>query len=75
MGADPSELPRRNPWRTTRCLDCFGISELQGSAALGSTYLNRERALKAMLGMVGSIFLASAYSSVIFVRQEPSLSM
>ncbi len=37
--------------------------------------MNRERALKAVLGLVGLIFLASVYPLVIFVRQEPSLSM
>ena len=37
--------------------------------------MNRERALKAVLGLVGLIFLASAYPLLIFVRQEPSLSM
>ena len=37
--------------------------------------MNRERALKAVLGLVGLIFLASAYPLVVFVRQEPSLSM
>ena len=37
--------------------------------------MNRERALKAVLGLVGLIFLASVYPLLIFVRQEPSLSM
>ena len=37
--------------------------------------MNRERALKAVLGLVGLIFLASVYPLVIFVRQEPCLSM
>src|SRR6516225_1490015 len=37
--------------------------------------MNRERALKAVLGLVGLTFLASAYPLVVFVRQEPSLSM
>jgi hypothetical protein len=42
---------------------------------LGGTYMNRERALTAVLGLVGLIFLASVYPLVIFVRQEPCLSM
>ena len=37
--------------------------------------MNRERALKVVLGFVGLIFLASAYPLVIFVRQAPDLSM
>jgi len=37
--------------------------------------MNRERALKVVLGLVGLIFLASAYPLVIFVRQAPDLSM
>lgn len=37
--------------------------------------MNRARALKIVLGLVGSIFLASAYPLVLFVRQEPALSM
>jgi hypothetical protein len=37
--------------------------------------MNRERALKVALGLVGLIFLALAYPLVIFVRQEPALSM
>ena len=37
--------------------------------------MNRERALKVVLGFVGFIFLASVYPLVIFVRQAPDLSM
>jgi predicted membrane channel-forming protein YqfA (hemolysin III family) len=37
--------------------------------------MNRERALKVVLGFVGLIFLASVYPLVIFVRQAPDLSM
>jgi hypothetical protein len=37
--------------------------------------MNRERALKVLLGLVGLIFLASVYPLVIFVRQAPDLSM
>ena len=37
--------------------------------------MNRGRALKVVLGLVGLIFLASIYPLVIFVRQEPSMSM
>ncbi len=37
--------------------------------------MNRGRALKVVLGLVGLIFLALIYPMVIFVRQEPSVSM
>jgi len=37
--------------------------------------MNRERALKVVLGLVGLLFLASVYPLVIFVRQAPDLSM
>lgn len=37
--------------------------------------MNRERALKVVMGLVGLIFLASAYPLVTFIRAEPTLSM
>jgi hypothetical protein len=37
--------------------------------------MNREVALKIVLALVGSLFLASAYPLVVFVRQAPALSM
>ena len=37
--------------------------------------MNRERALKAVLAVVGSLFSALIYPLVVFVRQEPALSM
>jgi hypothetical protein len=37
--------------------------------------MNRERALKVALGLVGLIFLASIYPLVVFMRVEPALSM
>jgi hypothetical protein len=37
--------------------------------------MNREVALKIVLALVGLLFLALAYPLIIFVRQEPSLSM
>jgi hypothetical protein len=37
--------------------------------------MNRARALKVALAVVGLIFLASAYPLVIFLRQDPALSM
>ncbi len=37
--------------------------------------MNREMALKIVLGFVGVLFLALAYPLVIFVRQDPALSM
>ena len=37
--------------------------------------MNRERALKIVLALVGVIFLALAYPLIMFARQEPALSM
>jgi drug/metabolite transporter superfamily protein YnfA len=37
--------------------------------------MNRERALKIVLVLVGLLFLALAYPLVMFVRQEPALAM
>lgn len=37
--------------------------------------MNRERALKVVLALVGLLFLALVYPMVVFVRQEPALSM
>ena len=37
--------------------------------------MNRELALKIVLALVGLLFLALAYPMVMFVRQEPALSM
>jgi hypothetical protein len=37
--------------------------------------MGRERVLKVVLGVVGLIFLAAVYPLVMFVRQEPALSM
>ncbi len=37
--------------------------------------MNRELALKIVLAVVGSLFLALAYPLVIFARQDPALSM
>ena len=37
--------------------------------------MNREVALKVVLALVGVIFLALAYPMLVFVRQEPALSM
>jgi hypothetical protein len=37
--------------------------------------MNRERALKIVLAIVGFLFLALVYPMVLFVRQEPALSM
>ena len=37
--------------------------------------MNRGRALKVVLALVGLIFLASGYPLVIFVREDPALSM
>jgi hypothetical protein len=45
-----------------------------GANVLGATMM-RERALTAVLVVVGVLFVATAYPMVIFIRQEPALSM
>jgi hypothetical protein len=37
--------------------------------------MNRELALKIVLGLVGLVFLALAYPLILFVRQDPATSM
>jgi hypothetical protein len=37
--------------------------------------MNRERALKIVLTLVGLLFVASAYPLMMFVRRDPALSM
>lgn len=37
--------------------------------------MNRERALKIVLGLVGLLFVAMVYPMILFVREEPALSM
>jgi hypothetical protein len=37
--------------------------------------MNREFLLKIVLAVVGVIFLAAAYPMIVFVREEPALSM
>ncbi len=37
--------------------------------------MNRERALRIVLVLVGLLFVASAYPLITFIRQEPALSM
>ncbi len=37
--------------------------------------MNRERALKVALGVVGAMFLATGYPLVVFIRATPALSM
>ena len=37
--------------------------------------MNREVALKIVLAVVGLIFIALGYPLVVFIRQEPALSM
>jgi hypothetical protein len=37
--------------------------------------MNRELALKIVLAMVGLLFIALGYPMVVFIRQEPALSM
>jgi hypothetical protein len=44
-------------------------------ADVSGASVNRERALKAVLAVVGVLFLLTAYPMVVFIRQEPALSM
>lgn len=37
--------------------------------------MSRERALQMVLGLVGVLFVALSYPMVVFIRQEPALSM
>ena len=37
--------------------------------------MNRELALKIVLALVGLLFLATAYPLVMYMREEPALSM
>jgi hypothetical protein len=37
--------------------------------------MNRELALKIVLGVVGLLFIASSYPMIVFIRQDPALSM
>ena len=41
----------------------------------GIDLMNREFALKIVLGAVGLLFIALGYPMVVFIRQEPALSM
>src|ERR1035438_7196555 len=41
----------------------------------GGGNMRRERALKAVLGLVGLLFTAMVYPLVMFVKQEPALAM
>jgi hypothetical protein len=41
----------------------------------GGCRLNRDRALKVVLVLVGLLFLATVYPLVMFLRQEPALAM
>jgi hypothetical protein len=42
---------------------------------IGRINMNRELALKIVLALVGLLFLALVYPMVLFMRQEPALSM
>ncbi len=43
--------------------------------SIREAHMNRELALKIVLAAVGVLFLALSYPMVIFIRQEPALSM
>jgi len=44
-------------------------------ARRGRASMNRELALKIVLGLVGLVFLALAYPLILFMRQDPGTSM
>jgi len=50
-------------------------SSSHGLPLLREGTVNRERALKIVLGVVGVLFLATVYPMITFLRQEPALAM
>jgi hypothetical protein len=46
-----------------------------GLAAIQRRSMNRELALKIVLAVVGLLFIGLCYPMVVFIRQEPALSM
>ena len=49
--------------------------ERRHSWTLADLSMNRELALKIVLAVVGLLFIALGYPMVVFIRQEPALSM
>jgi hypothetical protein len=53
----------------------LGTGVKQGRRCAERTTMNRERALTVVLAIAGVLFIALAYPLVLFLRQEPALSM
>src|SRR5277367_4990509 len=64
----------RHPASRLMELGCDGLVWDQ-AWCVGEGQRMRERVVKIVLGVVGALFLATAYPMVVFVRQEPALSM
>jgi hypothetical protein len=56
-------------------LGLLEIGDEQGLHGIREAYMNRELALKMVLALVGLLFLALVFPLVMFMRQEPALSM
>jgi hypothetical protein len=61
------------PDRATLCVTFPGRKI--GDGFRRKEHMSRERALQLVLGLVGVLFVALSYPMVVFVRQEPALSM
>jgi hypothetical protein len=48
---------------------------MQHAQRFGRTKMKREVALKIVLALVGLLFLALVYPAIVFVRQDPAMSM
>jgi|SRR5208283_2704735 len=51
------------------------MTSVNGRSMHQEVTVNRERALKVVLGLVGLLFLATVYPMITFLRQEPALAM
>ncbi len=64
-----------SPWWPRSPFGRDYVKMIQHAKRFGRVEMNREVALKMVLALVGLLFLALAYPLIIFVRQDPSLSM
>jgi hypothetical protein len=53
----------------------YRVADVAFQADVRRRSMNREVALKIVLAVVGVIFVALSYPMVVFIRQEPALSM
>ena len=56
-------------------LNLLGTATWQACITFGGVNMNRELALKVVLTLVGLLFVATAYPLVLFMKEEPALSM